>query len=97
VVITMRPGAPVGQPRRAFGPEAADPLVAGRPTDALRLDGRHHRPAKDGHPGHQQLTAKDVEKGSRMSHESLLTVRIFNNPSRAQRLSLVNNVFGDHI
>jgi hypothetical protein len=30
-----------------------------------------------------------------MSHESLLTVRILNNPNRGQRLSFVNNVLGD--
>jgi hypothetical protein len=30
-----------------------------------------------------------------MSHESLPTVRILNNPNRARRLSIVNNVFGD--
>ncbi len=31
-----------------------------------------------------------------MGHESLPTVRIFNNPNRDRGLSLVNNVFGDH-
>jgi len=31
-----------------------------------------------------------------MSHESLLSVRSFNTPNRARRLSSVNNVSGNH-
>src|SRR5207244_2507763 len=86
----VRPGAPVGQTRRAFRSEPADPLVGGRPADPLRLGRRRHRPAEDVHPRHQQLATKDVKTGSRMSHESLLTVWCFNTPYRAWRLSVVN-------
>jgi hypothetical protein len=71
--------------------------VAGRPADPLGFRRRRHRPAEDFHPRHQQLATKDVETGSRMSHESLLTVWCFNTPYRAWRLSFVNNVFGDDI
>jgi len=91
---TVRPRAAIGETGAAFGPEAADPLVAGGPADALRLGRRRHRPAEDRHPGHQQFSTKDVETGSRMGHESLLTVRCFNTPNRDRRLSFVNNVFG---
>jgi hypothetical protein len=44
----------------------------------------------------QQRSTEDAETGLRMGHESLLTVRITNNPNRARGLSLVNNVLGDH-
>ncbi len=92
---TVRPGAAIGQPDPTLRPEAADPLVAGRATDALRLGSGRHRPTQELHPRHQQLATKDVETCSRMSHESLLTVWCFNTPYRAWRLSFVNNVFGD--
>ena len=60
---------------------------------------QQERPIGDGlplDPVHQQLPTEDVETGLRMGHESLLTARISNNPNRARRLSLVNNVLGDH-
>jgi hypothetical protein len=91
----MRSRRAIDEAGIAFGPVPAHPLVAGRPTDAHRFGRGHDRPALVEHPRHQQMASEDVETGSRMSHESLPTVRILNNPNRARRLSLVNNVFGD--
>ena len=62
-------------------PWASVAVVTGQPSTVTRV--------------HQQLATKDVESGSRMGHESLLTVRCFNTPNRDRRLSFVNNVFGD--
>ena len=92
---TVGSGRPVDEAGQSFGPKSADPLVAGCAADAHRLRSGRDRPALVEHPCHEQTSPKDVEAGSRMSHESLLTVWIFNNPNRARRLSLVNNVFGD--
>src|SRR5215210_2184969 len=88
----MRSGAPVVQAGRSFEPIAADPLVAGRPADALGLGGGRHRPARAEHAVDQELAAVLVETRRTMRHESLLTVWSFDTPYRARRLSLVNNV-----
>lgn len=84
--------APVGETGHALGPIATDPLVACRPADAHRLQRDAHRPALDRDGVHEQRSTEDVETGLRMGGESLLTARIFDNPNRARRLSLVNNV-----
>jgi hypothetical protein len=82
---------------RALDPEPANPLVRRCPADALGLGGRRRRPTKDRDPGHQQLTAEDVETGLTMGHESLPAVWCFDNTShRGRRLSIVNNVFADY-
>ena len=93
----MRSGAPVEQARRSLEPVAADPLVPGRPADALGFGGRRHRPAPTEHPIDQELSTEYVETRRTMRHESLLTVWSFNTPNRARRLSFVNNVSEDDI
>ena len=56
-----------------------------------------HRPALVEHAIDQQLAAEWVEARRTMCHESLPTVRCFDNtPYRAKRLSLVNNVSGNY-
>ena len=75
---------------------SCDSLVTGRPADPLGFGGGRHRPSLPEHAIDQELSTEWVETRLTMRHESLLTVWSFNTPYRAWRLSLVNNVSGDH-
>jgi hypothetical protein len=55
------------------------------PLDLVELD-----------PGHQELSAKDVETRRTMGHESFLRAWVRNTPNHGAELSFVNNVSGSH-
>jgi hypothetical protein len=54
------------------------------------------RPAVELDPGHQELSAKDVETRRTMGHESFLRAWVRNTPNHGTELSFVNNVSGNH-
>jgi hypothetical protein len=80
----------------SFGAVPGHPLVRGLAADALRFGGLRDRPAVQLDPGDQQLPAKDIETGRTMRQESLLDVVVLNTRNIGLRLSLVNNVSGNH-
>ena len=67
------------------------------PADALGFGRPRRRPTFLLDPSDQQLSPKHVELGHTMGHESLLLGLELNTPNRGARLSLVNNVCGNHI
>ncbi len=75
---------------------AAQPLGCRRAADALCLGCARDRVAAGRHPGDQQLATGDCQLGSSMCHESLLSVRMIDNPHGAARLSDVNTVSGHY-
>jgi hypothetical protein len=93
----VRPGAAVLESRPAFRSIAGDPLVGGRPADALGLGSLGDRPAVELDPRHEQLPAEHVETGRTMGHESFLRAWVLNTPNHGAKLSFVNNVSGNHI
>jgi hypothetical protein len=92
----MGSGTAVLEAGQAGGPIAADPLVRRRPADPKLLGDRRRRPAVDHHPFHQELPTENAETRSRMCHESLRPVWVFDTSHRAARLSFVNNVLKHH-
>ena len=94
--LAMRSARAILEARPALDPIAGHPLVGGLPTDPLGLGGLGHRPAVDLHPRDEQLAAEHVETSRTMPHESLLRVGVLNTPNHGARLSLVNNLPGNH-
>jgi hypothetical protein len=95
-VALVRPRAAIEQAVAALVSVPAQPLVGGRPADALRLGGGRPRPTLLLDPADEKLSPKHVELGHTMGHESLLHGLVLNTPNRGARLSLVNNVCGNH-
>ena len=93
----VRSGGPILEARPALGPVSGDPLVRGRPADALGFSGLGNWPAVELDPRHQKLPSEHVETGRTMGHESFLRAWVLNTPNHGAKLSFVNNVFGNHI
>jgi hypothetical protein len=65
-------------------------------ADALRLGCLRDRPAVELDPADQELSPEHVEPGRTMGHESLSRVVVLNTRNFGVRLSLVNNLSGNH-
>ena len=91
-----RGGAAVLQARQAVSAISADPLRGRLTTHASHLGRLGHRPSLELDALGQERSAEYRQLRPTMSHESLPTVWITNNPNRGQGLSLVNNAAVNH-
>ena len=84
-------GAAVGQPGRAVGPVAGQPLVGGGPRHPQALGRLGSWPAELGDALDQKQPTEVGQASISMGHEDPLPARGFDTPSRPRGPSTVNN------